>query len=262
MACNFALPGLNAIKTVALALIILLVSGCASQTGKTGPAGPVKPINAAHKDLTIAVLGATGMVGGFVITEALSQGYNIRALTRSPQKLASFKHQITIVKGDARDLSSLNTLLRGSDVVISAIGPVSTDGQAARMISTDTTKNLLQLMPEHHIERYIVVSGAGVVAPGDDRNFTGWSMRQLAVIALNQTLKDKQSEYQILADSPLSWTLVRCPVIEAQPFSDDPIASLITPGSYSLRAGELARFLIDQVNSDMYIQKAPFLNSH
>jgi hypothetical protein len=100
------------------------------------------------------------------------------------------------------------------------------------------------------------------VAPGDDRNFTGWSLRQLALIALNQTLKDKQSEYQILADSPLSWTLVRCPVIEAQPFSDNPIASLITPSSYSLRAGELARFLIGQINAEKFVQKAPFLNSH
>lgn len=259
MACNFALPGQNAIKTIALALIMLLVSGCATQTRETDPSGP---INAAHKDLTIALLGATGMVGGFIITEALSRGYNIRALARSPRKLASFKHQITIVEGDARELSSINALLRGSDVVISAIGPVSKDGHAARMISTDTTKNLVQLMPEHQIERYIVVSGAGVVAPGDDRNITGWSLRQLALIALNQTLKDKQSEYQILTESALSWTLVRCPVIEAQPFANHPTASLFTPSSYSLRAGELARFVIDQINSQKFVQKAPFLNSH
>ena len=261
MACNFALPGQNAIKAVALALIIVLVSSCASQTREAGPAGPVEPIDAAHKDLTIALLGATGMVGGFIIAEALSQGYDIRALARSPQKLDSFKHQITIVKGDARELSSINALLRGSDVVISAIGPVSADGHAARMISTDATTNLVQLMPEHQIERYIVVSGAGVVVRDDDRNITGWGLRQLAVIALNQTLRDKQSEFEILAESPLLWTLVRCPVIEAQPFSNGPIASLITPSSYSLRAGELARFLIDQISSDMFIQKAPFLNS-
>jgi hypothetical protein len=260
--CNTALSGRKAIKTVTLALVILLVSGCASQNRETDPSGPVRATDTTHKDITIALLGATGMVGGFVITEALSQGYNIRALTRSPQKLASLKHQITIVEGDARELSSLNALLRGSDVVISAIGPVSADGHAARMISTDTTKNLVKLLPEHHIERYIVVSGAGVVVPGDDRNFTGWSLRQMALIALNQTLKDKQSEYQILSDSPLLWTLVRCPVIEAQSFSNHPIASLITPSSYSLRAGELARFLIGQINAEKFVQKAPFLNSH
>jgi putative NADH-flavin reductase len=252
----------KAIKTVVLVLAILLVSGCTSQTREAEPVGPVKPTDTTHKDITIALLGATGMVGGFIIAEALSRGYNIRALARTPQKLDSLKHQITIVEGDARKPSSINALLLGSDVVISAIGPVSTDKHAARMISTDTTKNLVQLMPEHNIERYIVVSGAGVVAPGDDRNVTGWSMRQLALIALNQTLKDKQSEYQILVDSPLSWTLVRCPVIKAQPFANYPTASLITPSSYSLRAGELARFLIDQISSDMFIQKAPFLNSH
>ena len=202
------------------------------------------------------------MVGGFIISEALSQGYDIRALARTPQKLDSFKHQITVIKGDARELSSIDSLLRGSDVVISAIGPVSKDGHAARTISTDASTNLVRLMPEHNIGRYLVVSGAGVVAPEDDRNFTGWGLRQLAAIALSQTLKDKQSEYQILADSPLSWTLVRCPVIEAQPFANHPTASLFTPSSYSLRAGELARFLIDQINSEKFVKKAPFLNSH
>jgi putative NADH-flavin reductase len=258
--CNTALSRRKTIKTVALVLAVLLLSGCASQNRDT-VSGPVKPTDTSHKDITIALLGATGMVGGFIITEALSQGYNIRALARSPQKLDSFNDQISIVKGDARELSTIDALLLGSDVVISAIGPVSKDKQAARMISSDTTKNLVQLMPEHNIDRYIAVSGAGVVAPGDDRNVTGWSMRQLALLTLNQTLKDKQSEYEILAESTLSWTIVRCPIIEAQPFASQPTASLITPSSYSLRAGELARFLLDQINSNEFVQKAPFLNS-
>jgi len=79
--------------------------------------------------------------------------------------------------------------------------------------------------------------------------------------ALNDTVKDKQAEYQLLAESPIQWTLVRCPLIKNKPFKYQPKASLVTPSSFSLRAGELAHFVIEQINTKEYIKKGPFLES-
>jgi hypothetical protein len=116
-------------------------------------------------------------------------------------------------------------------------------------------------MPEYKVRRYILVSGAAVTIPGDDRNLTGWLMQKMASITLHDTLKDKQAEYQLLADSSVQWTLVRCPLIEAEPFKRKPRASLDSPTSFNLRAGELARFLIEQIDSKEFIRKGPFLES-
>ena len=212
-------------------------------------------------NITIALLGATGMVGGFVLQQALAEGYEIRALARTPVKLDALKHRITIVQGDARDPAAIEALLHGSDVVISALGPVKADGAAAKMISTTATGHITRLMPEHDIQRYIVVSGAAVVMPDDDRNLTGWLMQKMASLALSDALEDKQAEYRLLADSPVQWTLVRCPLIEAEPFQSKPRASLETPTSFHLRAGELAYFLIEQINSEEFLRKGPFLDS-
>jgi hypothetical protein len=107
----------------------------------------------------------------------------------------------------------------------------------------------------------MVVSGAGVNVAGDHRNLTGWLMRQLVRLGLNGTLQDKQAEYQLLAASSVQWTLVRCPLREPELFEQAPIASLDTPSSFHLRAGELARFVIEQINSAEFVNKAPFLNS-
>jgi putative NADH-flavin reductase len=213
------------------------------------------------KDITIAMLGATGMVGGFIVQEALAQGYDIRALARTPRKLETLKDRITIVEGDAQDLLAINVLLQGSDIVISALGPTKADGDASKTISTTATGHIIQLMPEHNIKRYILVSGAAVDIPGDERNLTGWLIQKMARLVFYSVAKDKQAEYQLLADSAIQWTLVRCPLIKDKPFENEPKASLVTPSSFSLRAGDLARFVIEQIRSEEFINKGPFLES-
>jgi hypothetical protein len=81
------------------------------------------------------------------------------------------------------------------------------------------------------------------------------------MLALRDTLKDKQAEYQLLAASDVSWTLVRCPVISEEPFVAPAIESLASPSAFSLRAGELSRFIVELVGTDGFIRQAPFLNS-
>jgi putative NADH-flavin reductase len=247
----------------ALAALIIAVtlSACVSHERQIPSQEAIDSIQVPKKNVTIAILGATGMAGGFVLEEALQQGYDVRALARTPGKLDYVKDRIAIVPGDARDPQALNELLRGSSIIISALGPVKSDGKESSMISTTVSGQVIKLMPQHSIERYIVVSGAGVNVAGDHRNLTGWLMRQLVRLSLSDILQDKQVEYQLLADSSVRWTLVRCPLIEPEHFAQEPVASMDTPSAFQLRAGELARFIIEQINSEEFLNKAPFLGS-
>jgi putative NADH-flavin reductase len=238
-----------------------MLSACVSPDRQPASLPDVDSSVVPRKNITIAMLGATGMVGGYIVQEALAQGYDIRALARTPAKLHALKDQITIVEGNARDLSAIDVLLQGSNIVISALGPTKADGDASKTISTTATGHIIQLMPEHNIKRYILVSGAAVDIPGDGRNMTGWLIQKMTFLTLYDTLKDKQAEYQLLADSSIQWTLVRCPLIKDKPFKHQPKASLVTPSSFSLRAGELAHFMIEQINSEEFIKKGPFLES-
>jgi putative NADH-flavin reductase len=251
-------------KSAGVILVLLssiLLTACVS-TGKLEKLPTVDENSlSANKNITIALLGATGMVGGFVLELAIEQGYQIRALARTPAKLEAFRGRIGVVEGDARDPAAIEALLRGADVVLSTLGPVRADGDAAKMLNTTATMEILALMPEHGIERYILVSGAAVTAPGDDRNLTGWLVQKSAAISLRRALVDKQAEYELLADSSVAWTAIRCPVIKATPYRQSPEASLDTPGSFTLRAGELAFFMLKQINAREFIGKSPFLVS-
>ena len=97
--------------------------------------------------------------------------------------------------------------------------------------------------------------------PGDKRNFTGWLLKTGALITLNATVKDKRAEYQLLANSDVNWTLIRCPIIKDEPYAREPHVSLVTPSAYSLRAGELASFIVSEVESGEFARQGPFLNS-
>jgi putative NADH-flavin reductase len=246
---------------IAIVLTAILLCACVSTPGPGGLPTVDERSYSANKDVTLAILGATGMVGGFLLEQALEQGYQLRVLARTPAKLDSFKGRITVVEGDARDSSAIGELLLGSDVVLSALGPVKADGNAARMLNTSVTRSIIDLMPSYGIQRYILVSGAAVSAPGDDHSFTGWLVQKSAALTLHSALVDKQAEYALLADSSIAWTSIRCPVIKAKPYQWRPQVSLETPGSFTLRAGELAHFMLEQVDSAEFIGMSPFLSS-
>lgn len=210
---------------------------------------------------TVALLGASGMLGEYLLREALARGYTVRVLARTPAKLGEFADRITIIQGDARDPAAIEELVRGSDVVISALGPVRADGDAARFINTTATGNVLQAMQGKRISQYMVVSGAAVVMPGDERDLLGWWVRSLAQIGLRDELQDKQAEYELLARSSVDWMLVRCPLIDPQPSRWPALASTRTPPAFRVRAGEVAHFMLDEIDARQFVRAGPFLGS-
>ena len=247
-------------RALTIVLCASLMLACAAQVKQEGATATTTHAKS-YRHHTVALLGATGMVGGYLVEAALQRGYTVRALARTPAKLARFGSRITIIKGDARDPAVIRELLQGSDAVISALGPVKADGDASRFINTTVTRNVLETMPSENISLYIAVSGAAVVMPGDNRNLLGWWIRTLAQIGLHSALQDKQAEYALLAASDVDWTLVRCPLIEPEPFDSSPLVSLQTPPAFRLRAGELAQFIMAQLDSRNFVRQGPFLGS-
>ena len=252
------------LKGIVLIGLSCLLLACATQ----GPV-PESPNSTrvqvdVEQSQTIALLGATGMVGSYLLQEALNRGYRVRALARTPAKLEAFRDQVAIIEGDALDPTAIAELLRGSDVVITAIGPVKADTEAARFISTRVSKNIVahvQSDPTSQVSHYIVVSGAGVKMPGDERTLFGWWVRTLAQLGLHSVLQDKQAEYKVLAESGMDWMLVRCPLIEPEAFVGNPKVSLLSPPAFRVRAAELADFILDQVHARDYLGQGPFLGS-
>jgi putative NADH-flavin reductase len=73
--------------------------------------------------MKIAMLGATGFAGGFILTEALAQPeLTVTAIVRNPDAVAR-QERLAVVQGDVFDAAGLTDALRGHDAVIHAFHP-------------------------------------------------------------------------------------------------------------------------------------------
>lgn len=71
---------------------------------------------------TILVTGATGRQGGAVVEHLLKNGFNVKALSRTPESVSAqvlISKGITVVKGDMSNLQSLKDAMKNCDGVFS-----------------------------------------------------------------------------------------------------------------------------------------------
>ena len=72
--------------------------------------------------MKIAIIGATGFVGGNVLKEAAARGHAVTAIARNADKVPSLSG-VTARSIDVTDEAALQQALSGHDVVISAFNP-------------------------------------------------------------------------------------------------------------------------------------------
>jgi methionyl-tRNA synthetase len=143
-------------------------AGAAGKIQKGPPLFPRREVEGApvKTTLKVALIGATGSVGGRVLKEALRRGHDVTAVARDPKKLGPRAH-LTVVAADAADSSSLEKVLAGSDLVISAFnGPRGAADYREKLLSG--YKSIVAATKRAGVRRLLVVGGAGSLeaAPG------------------------------------------------------------------------------------------------
>jgi uncharacterized protein YbjT (DUF2867 family) len=109
---------------------------------------------------TILVIGATGRLGEPVARQLISDGYGVRALTRSADKArARFGQACEIATGDVDDVASLEAALQGCQAAhINLHGAFDAD------LERRGAENLAQATRKTGLERITYLSGASVCA--------------------------------------------------------------------------------------------------
>ncbi|PZO65996.1 MAG: 3-beta hydroxysteroid dehydrogenase [Paracoccus denitrificans] len=95
-----------------------------------------------------ALIGASGNAGSRILKELSARGHDVTAIARSPEKIAQLPG-VTAVAGDVSDETALVDLLKGHDVVISAV----------HFTASDPDK-LIGAVKASGVPRYLVVGGA------------------------------------------------------------------------------------------------------
>ena len=117
--------------------------------------------------MKVAIIGATGFVGGQILNEALNRGHEVTAVVRRAERLPQHPN-LTAVAADVADIDALAGALAGKDAVIAAFNPDRTDPGDVfeRMVAGG--KAIIAATKKAGVKRLLVVGGAGSleVAPG------------------------------------------------------------------------------------------------
>ena len=108
----------------------------------------------------ILVAGSTGYLGGFVCRELKGRGHFVRALARSPEKLAPVRDSLDgIVKAEITRPETLAHVCDGIDVVFSSLGITrQRDGLTFHDVDYQGNKNLLEVARRANVGRFVYVS--------------------------------------------------------------------------------------------------------
>jgi nucleoside-diphosphate-sugar epimerase len=124
--------------------------------------------------MLIAVTGANGFIGRFLVPMLLQQGCRVRASVRAGS--ANSPTDVDCVTGDLRDSINIDKLLSRVDVVVHLAGRAHladrtvADRKELFDVNLDLTVRLARSAAEHGVRRFVFVSTIGVLgtcsAPG------------------------------------------------------------------------------------------------
>jgi len=89
---------------------------------------------------TFVVYGATGNIGGIIVTEALSRGHTVIGVSRAPTKFKFDNKKFKAVAGDITDVASFKKITKGADAVIISVSGSSTDTDPKNSITAKAAR--------------------------------------------------------------------------------------------------------------------------
>ncbi len=144
--------------------------------------------------MRIAVFGATGRTGQYVLAQGLARGHELTAFGRRVEKLEGMSGRIQKVRGDGLNLEEVRGAVSGQEAVISTV-PLS-----------GVARNIVAAMQGERVRRCVVVSAYPVVATRP------WLTDQVHLAFLRQSLSRQPGAWKrSLRKSGLDWTIVRPP---------------------------------------------------
>lgn len=210
---------------------------------------------------TIAVFGATGGIGSHVVKAALERGWAVRAYVRNPAKLSIEQPSLTVVEGQVDEYAKIKGCIDGCDAVVVALGICMRPGANDRS-SLAAYGNILRSMEECGVRRLVGWSTPSVSSDEDVRSFATVLPGLMAGIFLPGAKKVLTEAAGMVRASDIDWTLVRFMAPNDKPaISEVRVSFGESHLSFAIPRESIARFMVDQVESDEYVRRMPIIGS-
>jgi putative NADH-flavin reductase len=205
--------------------------------------------------MRIAVIGASGWLGGSIVAEATSRGHEVTACGRSADKLASVGAAETVAL-DVRNVDELAEAIRGHDAVVVAVTDRSTPDRGTIPAAA---RAVVEAVPRAGVPRVLFVGGGGSLnAPEGGRLVDQPSFPELYK---TEALAGAEALDVFRAAPPeLNWTFLSPPPDNLVPGEkrggyrveggDEPVTN--AAGETAISSGDLAAAVVDELERPQF----------
>jgi len=210
--------------------------------------------------MKLTIFGATGVTGKLLVKQALEKGDQVIAYVRNPAKLDIKHERLTIIQGELADEEKIESALKGSDAVLSVLGP---RGGSKSKPLTRGMEIIIAVMKKQGVRRLIVTSTLSAKDPHDLPEFRAKVLVALVRLAMRTAYEEIVSLANTVRASDLDWTIVRLTLLNNKPKSGKVRAGYLGKGEVGtwISRADIADFLLKQVTDTKYLQQAPAISN-
>ncbi|EYD72744.1 hypothetical protein Lokhon_01548 [Limimaricola hongkongensis DSM 17492] len=203
------------------------------------------------------MLGAHGVTGREIVTQAVARGHRVRAAEMEwPDDAPPAGPNVERVTANVIE-DDLGPVVDGVDAVISALG---VPGDPATLLDppplyTTGTRNLIDAMEARGVSRLVTISASFVVT--HDRGPA--LFRTTAIPALTRVLQQMRDMEEMLRASRLDWTAVRPGWLLPEPLTGDYVVvpDVIPEDLIRTRHADLAQFMLHCTETGEWSRQTP-----
>lgn len=203
---------------------------------------------------TVAIFGATGMVGKYLVKQSLLKGFSVRAFARNVLAADYTEHEnLKLMPGSAFDENQVFKAVSGCDFVLSALGGLMDGVDKTRSFGM---KTIVGQMVKAGTKRIVAVGGVGIlnIADGNDMIMETKQFPKEFLPVSNEHL----AALGYLRNSGLEWTMVCPPMIaDADVTGDYRVDADKLPSSPkgTVNAGDLSLFMLSEAEANRFVDK-------
>ncbi|MGA9491773.1 MAG: NAD(P)H-binding protein [Mycobacterium sp.] len=212
--------------------------------------------------MKVTVFAATGQIGRLVVGELLAGGHDVTSYVRNPGKLGESDPRRVTIAGELSDQARIQQAVRGSEAVISALGPLLRRNSKGTPV-TDGTMNIVAAMQTEHVGRYI---GLATPSVPDERDHPTLKAKILPIVAgllFPNALTELVGMTAAVTQSDLDWTIARITrptgarpkhTVRAGFLGRDKVGSVMSQA-------DIATFLVAKLTDATFSRAAPAISN-
>ncbi len=196
--------------------------------------------------MKIALLGATGAVGGYFLDKALAASHEVTVLVRSSNKLQEQKNLI-VVQGDVTNPDDVQAVVTGAEVVVSCLGNVK-----GVLIMEKAFENVFSAAAAQPVPpKCLLITSIGCGG-------TSWAIKQMLKLIGGSTgfMDYERADARVLQEQKVNYVLVRPAALKEKP-GNNKYRAFQGNGTFArpIAKEDVAYFLMDALSSDKWDNK-------